>query len=289
MNNAKILVTGGTGLTGGHTVQQLLERKRPVRVLAHREDERSKKLKDLGAEVIVGDLLNLGDVRAALNGVQSAYFVYPLSPALIDATVIFAQAAKEAGVEIVANMSQGAARSDAKSPATIKHWLSEQVFDWSGLPVAHLQPNFFSEWFIWISRSIRQGVMQMPWDPIARFRPVAAEDLALVIAAILENPQAHRGKSYLLEGPDEVNCTEVAAIASRVTGRSVTYQQLSADAFVESIGLSGHTLLKEHCRAIAAEMQEGLLLRTNLPTAEISGRKPLTVEEFFTKNRNAFA
>jgi uncharacterized protein YbjT (DUF2867 family) len=75
-------------------------------VLAHREDKRSKRLQDLGAEVTIGDLLNPSDVSSALNGVQSAYFVYPLSPTLVHATVIFAQAAKEAGVEIVANRSQ---------------------------------------------------------------------------------------------------------------------------------------------------------------------------------------
>ena len=106
MNNSKVLVTGATGLTGNHTVQLLLDHGRLVRVLAHREDKRSKRLQDLGAEVTIGDLLNLSDVRSALNGVQSAYFVYPLSPTLVHATVIFAQAAKEAGVEIVANMSQ---------------------------------------------------------------------------------------------------------------------------------------------------------------------------------------
>ena len=80
MNNSKVLVTGATGLTGSHTVQLLLDHGRPVRALAHREDKRSKRLQDLGAEVTIGDLLNLSDVRSALNGVQSAYFVYPLSP-----------------------------------------------------------------------------------------------------------------------------------------------------------------------------------------------------------------
>src|SRR6266478_7694691 len=186
MNNSKVFVAGATGLTGSHTVQLLLDHGRPVRVLAHREDERSKRLKDLGAEVAIGDLLNLSDVRSALNGVQSAYFVYPLSPTLIQATVIFAQAAKEAEVEIVANMSQWNARPSAKSPATINHWLSEQVFDWSAVPVAHLRATFFSEWLLWVARAIRQGVMMMPWDANARFAPVATEDLAHVLVAILE-------------------------------------------------------------------------------------------------------
>src|SRR5262249_11129009 len=155
---------------------------------AHGEDKRSKRLQDLGAEVAIGDLLNLSDVRSALNGVQSAYFVYPLSPTLVQATVIFAQAAKEARVEIVANMSPWNSRPSAKSLATINHWLSEQVFDWSAVPVAHLRATMFSEWLLWVARSIRQGAMTMPWDASSRCSPVATEDLAQVIVAILETP-----------------------------------------------------------------------------------------------------
>jgi methylmalonyl-CoA mutase cobalamin-binding subunit len=48
--------------------------------------------------------------------VQRAYFCYPINPGLVQGTAQFAQAAKEAGVEVV-NMSQKSARSDAKSEA----------------------------------------------------------------------------------------------------------------------------------------------------------------------------
>ena len=114
-------------MTGSHTVQLLLKRGHTVRVIAHSEDERSMRLQELGAEVVIGDLLKLNDVRLALSGIRGAYFVYPLSPTLVQATAIFAQAAKEAEVEIVANMSQWNSRPSAKSPATINHWLSERA------------------------------------------------------------------------------------------------------------------------------------------------------------------
>jgi NAD(P)H dehydrogenase (quinone) len=126
MSRAKTLVIGATGMTGSHTVQLLLKRGHTVRAIAHNEDERSMRLQELGAEVVIGDLLNLNDVRLAFSGIRGAYFVYPLSPTLVQATAIFAQAAKEAEVEIVANMSQWNSRPSAKSPATINHWLSEQ-------------------------------------------------------------------------------------------------------------------------------------------------------------------
>jgi NAD(P)H dehydrogenase (quinone) len=288
MSRAKTLVTGATGMTGSHTVQLLLKRGHTVRVLAHNEDDRSMRLQELGAEVVIGDLLNLNDVRLALRGIRGAYLVYPLSPTLVQATAIFAQAAKEAEVEIVANMSQWNSRPRAKSPATINHWLSEQVFDWSPVPVAHLRATFFCEWLLWVARSIRHGVMMMPWDANSRFSPVATEDLAQVIVAILENPITHSGKTYSLCGPAVHSFAEVAKIASRVLGTQITYQQASVDTFAESIGQTGNALFKEHCRAVAVELQEGIFAETNSVAAQISGRPPMTIEEFVAKNRAAF-
>src|SRR5262249_14975252 len=99
MARQRFLVTGATGDTGGHTVEQLLARGHDVRALAHRNDARSTRLQERGAEVVFADFLDLDAVRAAVHGVQRAYFCYPIRPGIIQATAYFAQAAKEAGIE----------------------------------------------------------------------------------------------------------------------------------------------------------------------------------------------
>ena len=53
-------------------------------------------------------------------------------------------------------------------------------------------------------------------------------------------------------------------------------------------GQTGNALFKEHCRAVAVELQEGVFAGTNSLAAQVSGRQPMTVEEFVTKNRNIF-
>src|SRR6267142_6490291 len=126
MSQRTFLVTGATGDTGGATAEQMLARGHQVRALAHRQDDRAERLQGLGAEVVFGDFLNLDDVRAALLGVAGAYFCYPIRPGIIQATALFAQAAKEAGVKCVVNMSQISAREDAKSHAAQDHWLMLQ-------------------------------------------------------------------------------------------------------------------------------------------------------------------
>ena len=152
MIRGKVLVTGATGDTGRATVEELLARGHQVRAMAHGEDDRSKRLQGRGVEVVLGDLLDFGQVRSALNGTRRAYFVYPIRPGIAQATAYFAQAAKEAGVDGIVNMSQKSARENAKSHAATDHWLSERIFDWSGLSVAHIRPTYFAERLLYLSK-----------------------------------------------------------------------------------------------------------------------------------------
>src|SRR6201984_195641 len=151
MDTGKILITGATGDTGGYAIEQLLQRGHPVRALVHRIDDRSQRLQDKGVEVVAGDYLDLDAMRAAVQGVHRAYFVYPIRPGIIQATAYFAQATKEAGVEAVVNMSQISARKDPRSHAARAQGVAERGFDWSGIAVTHLRPTFFAEWLLYFA------------------------------------------------------------------------------------------------------------------------------------------
>src|SRR5262249_24524037 len=97
MIQGKVLVTGATGDTGRATVDELLARGHRVRALAHGQDERSKRLQERGVEVVYGDLLDFGQVNAAVDGVRRASFVFPIRPGILQATAYFAPAARAAG------------------------------------------------------------------------------------------------------------------------------------------------------------------------------------------------
>src|SRR6266853_169186 len=313
MSRQTFLVTGATGDTGGATVEQMLARGNHVRALAHRQDERAKRLQGLGAEVVFGDFLNLHDVRAALRGVADAYFCYPIRSGIIQATAFFAQAAKETGVECVVNMSQISAREDAKSHAMCDHWLAERVFDWSGLTVAHLRPTLFAEWLLYLAPMIRAGLLHVPFGP-GRHAPIAAEDQARVIVGILEDPASHRGKIYPLCGSIEYTHEEIAQVLSRVLGKDVPYKQVSLEMMLQILtsggqrppaehsarglygefeqkpeGSTGESFLIQHLREVAIDHQNGVFAGTNDVVEKIGGRQPTTLEEFITKHRKAFA
>src|SRR6187549_48420 len=108
-DNGPILVTGAAGQLGavGRTVTGLLlERGFPVRAMVRREDERAAALRAAGAEVVVGDLLEPADVLRGVNGVQRIYFGMSVSAGYLEASVLMAAVAREAGVKALVNMSQ---------------------------------------------------------------------------------------------------------------------------------------------------------------------------------------
>ena len=287
MEKPKILITGATGATGKPSVEMLLLKGYAVRALVHKEDSRSAHLKALGAEIVVGDMQNLDDVRLAWQGAKRGYFCYPLSPDLLDVTVIFAQAAKEAGAELIVNMSQKQVSSTAKSPATIRHFLSEQVFDWTGIPTTNLRPTFFSEWFLYIANQIKVGKLQMIFPADARHAPVAGEDLARTIVSVLADPDQHKGKVYQLFGPEILSYTEIGEIVGKTLGKDITYEQVSVQEMADSIGLGGYDHFKNH----VAKTQGDHIFEAphfNNTIEEITGVRPMSFASFIEKNRAAF-
>lgn len=232
----KILVTGATGDTGRPTVAELRKKGFEVRALAHREDARSKALAELGAEVLIGDITRLGDVRRAFSGIDRAYFCFPIAEGLVESAVFFAQAARENNVQHIVNLSHKQSRPDARSKVTQNHWLSEQVFEWSGIPTTHLRITFFAEWLLYISPLIQRGLYILPFDRNGRFAPLAASDTARIVANILEKPAGHGGQAYQLHGPKEFSNEELAAEAGRVLGMDLRYQQVTPSDFMDIAG-----------------------------------------------------
>src|SRR5262249_17363572 len=130
-----VLVTsasgGRQGKTGRHLSELLLARGVPVRAFVHRLDERSERLRALGAEIVQGDFLDIRSVQRAAQGTSAIYFAYPVQDGLLDATAAMAVAAREAGVTRLVNLVMLQSSPDAPTPRMRQNYLSEQVFEWA--------------------------------------------------------------------------------------------------------------------------------------------------------------
>jgi uncharacterized protein YbjT (DUF2867 family) len=58
---------------------------------------------------------------------------------------------------------------------------------------------------------------------------VDARDVAAVAAAIAASPAPHAGKTYWLTGPELVSNYDVAAVLSKLLGRTITYRELTVE------------------------------------------------------------
>lgn len=283
------LVTGATGDTGRPTVKLLREKGYRVRALARKEDQRAQNLRDLGAEVMVGDMLSLNDMRRVLKGVTGAYFVFPLADGLVEASVVFAQAAKEEKLELIVNMSQKQSRPFAHSPATTKHWLTEQVFTWSGVPTVHLRVTFFAEWLLYTAHLIRQGRYVTPFDADSRFAPIPASDIARVIVGTLEHPEKHAGAAYQLHGPIEYSHEEIAEVLSKTLNKPILFKQVPVPEFLKLLGMEADKAKQAHFEAVRIDQQEGLLAGTDTTGTEIIEQPLMTLVEFILANKGVLS
>src|ERR1700732_2283012 len=99
-DNGSILVTGAAGQLGlvGRTVTSLLlDRGFPVRAMVRREDERGASLRDASGQVVVGDLLEPGDVYRIVSGCSRVYFGMSVSAGYLEAALTMGAGGGEAG------------------------------------------------------------------------------------------------------------------------------------------------------------------------------------------------
>jgi NAD(P)H dehydrogenase (quinone) len=277
-----VLISGATGDTGRPAVSESIALGLKVRAFVHSVDARAQALADLGAEIVEGDLLDINTVRPAMEGVDAAYFVWPVQPGLIHATVNFAQAAKEAGVGTVINLSQRSANRWSTSDSCRDSFIAEEVLNWSGVNVVHLRPTYFLEWLLypWQLPYLQQGVLRMPVGK-GRHSPIAADDQGRVIAALLHDSDGRIGTTIPISGPVEMDHEQMAAELSETLGRKIVFQDLPVEEYVESlrdIGVPPYVV--QHLSGAMVDYQNGHMSGADDNVEKLTGRRSMTVGEF---------
>ena len=285
-----VLVTGAAGQLGavGRTVTGLLlDRGLPVRAMVRRDDERAAALRTAGAEVVVGDLLEPADVYRAVSGCRRVYFGMSVSAAYLEAAVIMAAVVKEVGVNALVNMSQMTVsqmsiQNTTPSHQQRQHWLSEQALAWSGLPVVTIRPTMFLESFLQLAApSVRnRDRIELPFGR-GKTSPVAAADVAQVVAAVLADPVPHLGLIYELTGPQSQDMDGVAREFSDALNREVTYSDISPEEWEQKLkrqGMPEH--LTGHLLAMGELHRAGRYDRQADGVQRLTGRPAMSVREF---------
>ena len=298
-----ILVTGAAGGTQGSTGRLvaglLLEQGIPVRALVHKLDSRSDGLRKEGAEVVEGDLLNPASVQAAMRNVKHAYFTYPVADGLLEAAGIFAAAARDAGLELVVNNSQFQGRPDdtafrdlqhAPSFRNLQHRLADRIFDWARVNAIHLQGSpYYENVRALVSRSVtEQSTVYLPWGEDTTVIPlVGAEDVSHVAATLLANPGAPSQSVYPLVS-ETPTVKEMIDALGRAIGRPIRYVAITDEQWANAVKerINPHAL--DHLSHLWQYFRRGEeRFHATDSIRAVTGRDPLTLEDFFKTNAEA--
>ena len=294
-----ILVAGAAGRIGsvGRSVTELLlARGFRVRAQVRVDDERATRLGAHGAEVVVGDLLDLMAVHRAIEGCERLCFAMSVAPTYLEAAVNVAVVAKHRGVKAFVNLSQMTVNemdifNTTPSPQQKQHWLAEQILSWSGLPVVEVRPTAFMEGLL-LQTAKTVSMQDKIMAPFGRGKnsAIAAADVARVIAEILSEPAEHIGQAYHLTGPVSQDMDAVAREFSVALGRTISYVNVPLEVMKGQLATFGMPLhVVAHVATMAELHQDNRYDRFSNDVERLTGIRPMSVREFVQKNAHAFA
>ena len=230
-----ILVVGASGVLGGTAARFLLAQGRSVRAMTRRPDALST-LQQLGADVVSGDMLDPPSLERACAGSRQVLVTAnsflgsgATSPERVDAPGyrnVFAAAAR-AGVEHIVFVSALLSEKYRTVDYFRVKFDAADALRHGHVAWTVLQPTAFME--TWASivgdALLRNGRAQILGPGTRPFNLVAVDDVAAIIALVLDRPEA-RGADVPVGGPENLTQLAIADTIARVTGRTARYSHV---------------------------------------------------------------
>jgi uncharacterized protein YbjT (DUF2867 family) len=225
-----ILVTGGTGFVGSHLIRRLRKDDIPVRALA-RDPDRAAWLRDLGVDVVKGDISDKASLEKAAEGTervvhlvgiiqQTARSTFP--SVHVDGTRNMLEAARKAGVRHFIHQSALGTRPGARSAYHKTKWEAEELVRASGIPFTIFRPSLIygpgDQFTIRLSEMIRLSpVLPVIGSGKSRVQPIFVGD---VVACIVQAATSDCcfNEMYELGGPEQMTYEEVTAAIAAAMG-----------------------------------------------------------------------
>ncbi|MET4175331.1 MULTISPECIES: NmrA family NAD(P)-binding protein [unclassified Bradyrhizobium] len=266
-----------------------------VRAQVRVDDERAATLRDLGAEVVVGDLLDLTAAHRAIEGCERLLRDVGLAE--------LSRSRCQRRWRCKAPWREGIRQSlpddrqrdghlqHVRQPQQKQHWLAEQILSWSGLPVVEVRPTAFMEGLF--LQSVTGVTMQNKiMAPLGKGKnsAIAAFDVARVIAEILSDPTEHIGKTYHLTGHVSQDLDAVAREFSAALGRTISYVDVPPEMMKDQLAafeIPPHVI--SHVVTMAQLHRDNRYDRFSKDVEGLTGIPPMSVREFVQKNAYAFA
>ena len=223
---------------------------------------------------------------SALDGVNGIFLIAPpLDPTAPNKLNPFIDRAKIAAVEhLVLNSAFGVDQSENAPLRAVELHVIASSLSWT-----ILRPNWFMENFStgFLAPMIRhQNAIHLAAGE-GKISFISARDVARAAAAVFVKELF--GEEFDLTGPQALDHVQVAQKITRVVGREITYQPVDEVAMLQGARKSG--LPESAVRYLAmlyAEVRAGRAAAVTNEVGNITGRKPVTFDEFARQNADAW-
>jgi uncharacterized protein YbjT (DUF2867 family) len=132
-------------------------------------------------------------------------------------------------------------------------------------------------------------VLALPFGT-GRTSPIAADDVANVVSALLREPTDRIGEVFELTGPEVLDINGLAEQYSRALKRPISAEDVPLDEWerrvLAPIGLPDH--IRQHIATMARLHREGRYDRATGDVEQITGRPAQTVEQYVASNPDLF-
>ncbi|MBU2319046.1 MAG: SDR family oxidoreductase [Gammaproteobacteria bacterium] len=274
-----ILVTGASGQLGRLVIDNLLNTTPANQIVAAvRNPEKVVDLAEKGIQVRKADYSDLDSLVAAMQGVEKVLLVSSSEVGQRTAqhsNVI--NAAKQASVALIAYTS---ILNADKSPLILakEHVETENLLAKSGVPYVLLRNGWYSEnYTMGVAGALEHGVVGCAED--GKLSTAARADYAAAAAAVLVK-DGQAGKVYELAGDNSFTLSEYAAAISKVSGKTVAYQNVPETEFTKILVSVG---LPEGFAAVLADSEAGAakggLFSDSKDLSTLIGRPTTSIED----------
>jgi NAD(P)H dehydrogenase (quinone) len=286
-----VLVLGSTGQIGKMIVKEL-EQSADVQIrLSSRRLEEVERLQREGKDAVYLDMDDPRTFALAMVGVDRLFLLTGYTVAMVTQSKTLVDAAKKAGVKHIVHLGVFA-EWDCTDPHFAWHLMIESYIKASGLAWTHLHPNVFMDNLLNFN-ALREDSFTLYWGSRA-VGWVAVSDIAAVAAAALgEGPEKHHGRDYWMS-TEVLDGTQVAAILSEVTNRTIRCNLKGPEdfkAFINSPGIEVEQWYAEGGLDFMRQVSDGRMgyigtIRDDLPF--VLGRPSLTFREWASSHKDEF-
>jgi len=226
-------IIGATGNVGYATASALRQAGLPVKAIV-RDAARAVRLQDIGCEIAVADLHDLGALAEAIAGADAVQVVVPVPPRAADPAAAMrasvdslTRALLQAGPKTVLAISDYGAHvaHDIGMPG-IFHELEARLAQLAGHTIILRSAEHMHNWLRNVPAALESGVLMTFQDPVDMEHPtIAAQDLGVIAADLLQHPAGDADGAGVqvvhAEGSRRYAASDVAAALSELAGRPI--------------------------------------------------------------------